>query len=192
MRSIGRWHSLYPVVMIGLLAALTLWLSRAMNFEPVRQDGKLRHDPDYVVENLNGKRFDGHGKLQYSLVADRMVHFADDESTELTNPRVLHLGRGTPLRISALRANLSKDGKIVTLDENVRLVRDAAKDKPQMTLATTTLTVLPDDEFASTAAPVTLTHGKSVVNGTGFEYNNLTAVAVLKANVRGVLQPKGG
>ncbi|MBK8336212.1 MAG: LPS export ABC transporter periplasmic protein LptC [Sterolibacteriaceae bacterium] len=192
MRSIGRWHSLYPVVMIGLLAALTLWLSRAMNFEPVRQDGKLRHDPDYVVDNLNGKRFDDHGKLQYSLVADHMVHFADDESTELTNPRVLHLGRGTPLRISALRANLSKDGKIVTLNENVRLVRDAAKDKPQMTLTTTTLTVLPDDEFASTAAPVTLTHGKSVVNGTGFEYNNLTAVAVLKANVRGVLQPKGG
>lgn len=192
MRSIGRWHSLYPVVMIGLLAALTLWLSRTMNFEPVRQDGKLRHDPDYVVDNLNGKRFDDHGKLQYSLVADLMVHFADDESTELTNPRVLHLGRGTPLRISAARADLSKDGKIVTLNENVRLVRDATRDKPQMTLTTTTLTVLPDDEFASTAAPVTLTHGKSVVNGTGFEYNNLTAVAVLKANVRGVLQPKGG
>lgn len=192
MRSIGRWHSLYPVVMIGLLAALTLWLSRTMNFEPVRQDGKLRHDPDYVVDNLNGKRFDDHGKLQYSLVADRMVHFADDESTELTNPRVLHLGRGTPLRISAAGADLSKDGKIVTLNENVRLVRDATRDKPQMTLTTTTLTVLPDDEFASTAAPVTLTHGKSVVNGTGFEYNNLTAVAVLKANVRGVLQPKGG
>jgi lipopolysaccharide export system protein LptC len=192
MKFIGRWHALYPLVMIGLLAALTLWLNRAMNFEPLRQDGKLRHDPDYVVDNLNGKRFDEHGKLQYSLIADHMVHFADDESTELTNPRVLHLGRDTPLRITALRADLSKDGKVVTLKDNVRLVRDATRDKPQMTLTTTTLTVLPDDEFASTAAPVTITHGKSVINGTGFEYNNITAVAVLKANVRGVLQPKGG
>lgn len=192
MKFIGRWHALYPLVMIGLLAALTLWLNRAMNFEPLRQDGKLRHDPDYMVDNLNGKRFDEQGKLQYSLVADHMVHFADDESTELTNPRVLHLGRGTPLHITALRADLSKDGKVVTLKDNVKLVRDATKDKPQMTLTTTILTVLPDDEFASTAAPVTMTHGKSVVNGTGFEYNNITAVAVLKANVRGVLQPKGG
>jgi lipopolysaccharide export system protein LptC len=192
MRFVGRWHALYPVVMIGLLAALTLWLSRAMNFEPVRQDGKLRHDPDYFVDKLNGKRFDDQGKLQYSLVADHMVHYADDESTELTNPRVLHLGRGTPLRISASRADVSKDGKVVTLKENVRLVREPTADKPQMTLTTTTLTVLPDDEFATTEAPVTITHGNSVVRGTGFEYNNITAVAVLKANVRGVLQPKGG
>lgn len=192
MRFIGRWHALYPVVMIGLLAALTLWLSRAMNFEPARQDGKLRHDPDYFVDKLNGKRFDGQGKLQYSLVADHMVHFADDESTELTNPRVLHLGRGTPLRITALRADLSKDGKVVTLKDDVRLVREPTRDKPQMTLTTTRLTVLPDDEFATTEAPVTITHGNSVVHGTGFEYNNITAVAVLKANVRGVLQPKGG
>lgn len=192
MKRIGRWHSLYPLVMIGLLAALTLWLSRAMNSEPLRQDGKLRHDPDYFVDNLNGKRFDERGQLQYSLVADRMVHYADDESTELTNPRVLHLGRGTPLRASAARAELSKDGKVVTLKDNVRLVRDATKDKPQMSLTTTTLTVLPDDEFATTAAPVTITHGRSVVSGTGFDYNNITAVAVLKANVRGVLQPKGG
>lgn len=192
MRFVGRWHALYPVVMIGLLAALTLWLSRAMNFEPVRQDGKLRHDPDYFVDKLNGKRFDDQGKLQYSLVADHMVHYADDESTELTNPRVLHLGRGTPLRISASRADVSKDGKVVTLKDDVRLVREPTRDKPQMTLTTTTLTVLPDDEFATTEAPVTITHGNSVVHGTGFEYNNITAVAVLKANVRGVLQPKGG
>ena len=192
MKFIGRWHTLYPVVMFGLVAAMTLWLNRAMNFEPVRPDGKLRHDPDYFVDNLNGKRFDAQGRLQYSLVADHMVHYADDESTELTNPRVLHLGRGTPLRITAAHADVSKDGKVVTLKENVRLVRDASKDKPQMTLTTTVLTVLPDDEFASTAAPVTMTHGRSVVSGTGFEYNNITAVAVLKANVRGALQPKGG
>lgn len=192
MRFIGRWHVLYPVVMIGLLAALTLWLSRTMNFEPLRQDGRLRHDPDYFVDKLNGKRFDGQGKLQYSLVADHMVHFADDESTELTNPRVLHLGRGTPLLITALRADVSKDGKVVTLKEDVRLVREPTRDKPRMTLTTTKLTVLPDDEFATTEAPVTITHGNSVVRGTGFEYNNISAVAVLKANVRGVLQPKGG
>ena len=65
MKFVGRWHALYPVVMIGLLAALTLWLNRAMNFEPVRQDGKLRHDPDYFVDNLNGKRFDD--KANYNI-----------------------------------------------------------------------------------------------------------------------------
>lgn len=190
MKLVDRWHTLYPIVMIGLVAALTLWLNRAISFEPVRQDGKLRHDPDYIVDNLNGKRFDGNGKLQYSLLADHMVHFSDDESTDLTNPRLLHLGSGTPVRISAAHAALSKDGKVVTLNENVRLVRDATGSKPQMTLTTTTLTVLPDDEFASTTAPVTITHGNSVVHGTGFEYNNITAVAILKASVRGVLQPR--
>lgn len=190
MTLIDRWHVLYPVVMIGLLAALTLWLNRTMSIEPVRSDSKQRHDPDYIVENLDGKRFDDRGKLQYSLLADHMAHYADDESTDLTNPRLLHLGSGTPLRISAARANLSKDGKVVTLNENVRLVRDPSGGKPQMTLSTSTLTVLPDDEFASTAAPVTITHGASVVQGTGFEYNNITAVALLKASVRGVLQPR--
>ncbi|HMV53314.1 MAG TPA: LPS export ABC transporter periplasmic protein LptC [Rhodocyclaceae bacterium] len=191
MRSTGRWHSIYPIVMIGLLAALTLWLNRAIQFEPVRSDGKLRHDPDYIVDKLNGKRFDEKGKLQYSLIADRMIHYPDDDTTELMNPRMVHTGRKEPLRASATRANLSKDGKVVTLIDNVKLIREATAGRPEMTLTTSTLTLRPDDETATTDAPVTITHGKSVIRGTGFDYNNITAVAILRASVRGTLA-RGG
>lgn len=192
MRATGRWHSLYPVVMIGLLAALTLWLNRAIEFDSVPNDGKLRHDPDYIVDKMNGKRFDAHGKLQYSLIAERMLHYPDDDSTDLVNPRMLHTGREAPLRATAARATVSKDGKVVTLIDNVKLVREATADRPEMTLTTSTLTVLPDDEQVSTEAPVTITHGRSSVHGTGFEYDNITAVAVLRSNVRGTLHAKGG
>lgn len=185
-----RWHALYPLIMTGLLAALTLWLARVASIEQPAQPAAPRHAPDYVVDQMDGKRFDERGKLQYSLVASRMVHFADDDSTELTNPTVLYLGRAEPLHIDARRAVSSKDGKIITLYDDVKLRREPAPGRAEMTLTTTELTVVPDDEFAHTDKPVQITQGKSVLNGTGFELNNLTAVAILKSKVHGTLQPK--
>lgn len=102
-----------------------------------------------------------------------------------------YTGRKEPLRASATRANLSKDGKVVTLIDNVKLIREATAGRPEMTLTTSTLTLRPDDETATTDAPVTITHGKSVIRGTGFDYNNITAVAILRASVRGTLA-RGG
>lgn len=185
-----RWHGLYPVIVMGMLAALSLWLARISQNDTVKSTAKQRHDPDYIVEAMKGKRFDEQGKLQYTLDADRVMHFPDDDSTELNNPRVLFLGRAEPLRMTAQFGQVSKDGKVVTMMNEVHVLREATKQRPEMTLTTDLLTVVPDDEYASTPAPVTITQENSVLHGTGMELNNITAVAKLKSRVRGTLTPK--
>lgn len=184
-----RLHHLFPLAIMLLLAAITFWLKRLTDFDPQQSDGKFRHDPDYMVEQLTGKRFDAQGDLQYSLEAQRMVHYPDDDSTWVEAPRVLFLGGREPVRISSRTATISRDGQRVDMQDDVRLVREPSQNRGPMTLDTSALTVFPEDEQATTAAPVRITQGSSVVNGVGLDYNNLTAVGVLRSRVRGVLQP---
>ncbi len=46
-----HWPSqVFPLAMLALLAGLSLLLQRAVQFDEVRNDGKLRHDPDAMAE----------------------------------------------------------------------------------------------------------------------------------------------
>ena len=47
------------------------------------------------------------GKIQYVLVADSMVHYADDESTELVRPRLNYLNRPEPVWVESNFATVS-------------------------------------------------------------------------------------
>lgn len=177
--------ALFPIALLGLLAGLTFWLDQATQERPAR-DGKHRHDPDYMVERFHVRRFDTDGKLQHSLVAQKMLHFPDDDSTEVTAPRLTY-HRTPPTLVSSDTAWLDADGKHVRLDGNVQVVRKGLDNRPETRIATETLFIVPDDETASTSSPVTITQGRSVIKGTGLEANNKTQTAVLLGRVHGII-----
>lgn len=179
--------TLFPVLMLLLLAGLTLWLERASQQEVV-VSGKTRHDPDYVVDNFTIKRFDPQGKLYQTLTADEMRHYPDDDSTQADMPRMTyHLDLKT--FINADKAWIDAGGKTVELESNVR-VRHENKKGPETVLTTSKLTVLPDDEIARTKAPVTITQGGTVVHGIGLESNNKTQISVLGGRAHGTIEPQ--
>lgn len=183
---IGAGTRLFPIALMALLAALTFWLEQATQGNGGERDGRNRHDPDYFVDRFELRRFDADGKLQHALVAEKMLHFMDDDSTRVTAPRLTYLGPATT-RLSADTAWLDKDGKHVRLDGNVRLLRDGNAQRLPLELATSVLHVVPDDEVAHTDAPVTLAQGKTLINARGMEVNNKTRIAVLSGPVRGAI-----
>lgn len=177
---------LFPVVLMALLAGLTFWLDRATQPQDESRSGKHRHDPDFIVDNFQVRRFAADGTLQHTLVAKKMLHYADDESTEVAAPRLTY--HRTPLlTITANTAWLDKDGKHVRLDGDVNIVRDAVGGKPPTAMATSVLHAVPDDEFAHTDAPVKITQGLTVLNGTGMESNNKTQISVLFGRAKGII-----
>ncbi|HWU84480.1 MAG TPA: LPS export ABC transporter periplasmic protein LptC [Rhodocyclaceae bacterium] len=176
--------TLFPLLMLVMLAGLTLWLERASQPESVTA-AAVRHDPDYMVDNFKVKRFNAGGKLFQTLDADRMWHYPDDDSTDIAMPRLVYV-QDQPTWISADRAQTDAGGKTVQLDKNVVVIHETPN-KPPTRITTSSLTVHPDDETAHTRAPVTITQGKTVMYGQGMDVNNKTRISVLHGRAHGTI-----
>lgn len=177
--------SLFPIAMLVLLAALTFWLNRAIRDDSRR--GPLRHDPDYMVERFEVRRFDANGKMQHTLVAEKLVHYPDDDTTIVTAPHLIY--HQQPLsEIFARTAYVGRDGKEIDLVDNVRVIRHGLLgDTPPTVLETRSLKVFPEAEKGLTNDPVVITQGKNVMRGSGLELDHRSGITVLRGRVTGTL-----
>lgn len=182
-----RSHSLFPLLVLTLLAGVSVWLERVTQQEPVTKTDKTRHEADFSADKITLHRFDPTGKVQYILVADNMVHYADDESTELKNPRLNYLNRPEPVWVESRFASVNKDGTTVVLTDQVLVRRAAHAGKPESTLRTEQMTVWPEDEKMRADKPVTLTQGQTVINAERMESDNIIGEVRLQGQVRGTL-----
>lgn len=182
-----RSHSLFPVLVLTLLAGVSVWLDRVTQQEPVAKTDKTRHEADFSADKITLHRFDPTGKVQYILVADSMVHYADDESSELKNPRLNYLNRPEPVWVESRFATVNKDGSTVVLTDQVLVRRTAHAGKPESTLRTEQMTVWPEDEKMRADKPVTLTQGQTVINAERMESDNIIGEVRLQGQVRGTL-----
>lgn len=180
-----RTASLFPLVMLLLLAALTLWLNRVIQGDNPR--GPQRHDPDYSVERFEVRRFDIEGKLQHTLTAAKLLHYPDDDTTVVTTPHITY-HQQPPTEVSARMGYIGQDGKEVDLVDEVRIIRHGATgDSPPTLLETRTLKVFPDAERGTTNDAVVISQGKSVMRGTGLDIDNRSGITVLRGRVTGTL-----
>ncbi len=187
-----HWGSaLFPLTILFALAGLTFWLRVATQLPEIRNDGKHRHDPDYIVSNAHLRKIDETGKLKYTLKATTIRHYPDDETTDLTQPDLVFLNpKKSTLTMTSERAHLSKDGEQVDLYGNVRIVRAATAKDPAMIATTPELTVFPDEDKAFTKSPVLITQGKSWIKGVGLQMDNRAQTYVLESNASAVLESK--
>jgi lipopolysaccharide export system protein LptC len=183
--------SLFPLLLIGVLAALTFWLQRVSEGPAGDRSGRNRHDPDFIIDNLSLRTFGSAGQLQHTLKAERMMHYPDDDTTTVAAPRVMFHST-PPTQLSADRALVSKDAVQVRLERNVRLVRGGRDGSLPLEAATERLDVVPDLETASTDVPVTITQGRSVVTGRGLVADNKTRQTMLFGPVRGTIHRDTG
>ncbi|ABE48410.1 LPS export ABC transporter periplasmic protein LptC [Methylobacillus flagellatus] len=183
----GRTNTiLFPLAVLGLMALITLWIDRTVQPPEPRIDGATRHDPDYILNNFVTTKTDATGSISHILKASEMRHYPDDDTTELENPHFTQFGVGRPATtIEGKRGYVSSDGAVVEFRDNVRVVRPAFGDRPEMTLTTEYLRVEPDREVASTDQPVVITQGpKSVVRAVGMVYDKKNQTIQLNKRVR--------
>lgn len=182
---IDRVTAFIPMALLALLAASTYWLNHVVEMEGA--SAPLRHDPDYIIKNFNIRRFDMTGALRYTMIADHMEHYPDDDTSVVTTPHLIN-HRQPMTEIFARLALSGAQAKQIDFVDNVRVVRRGMPDNPLETVMTTRmLTVFPDDETGYATTPVTITQGNSVVYGSSLDLNNKTGIAVLHGRVTGTL-----
>lgn len=175
--SLNAW---LPVGLILLLAALTFWLTRTVDVQPRKPD-KARHDPDIIVENFTARQLGPDGNERYTLSAQKMLHFPDDDSTVLREVKFLAQEQeGPPLTVRSTEARLTSKADEVFFLGQVRLTREPFAERGRLTADTTWFHVIPDAGIGRTDRPVTMREGDSnVLNAQGLEINNKTRLATL-------------
>jgi lipopolysaccharide export system protein LptC len=185
----NRLTTLAPVVLVGMLVALTFWLDNIAQPAP-RGPGASRHDPDYIVDKLSATLMGATGTADYTLSAAKLMHYPDDDSTVLTAPKfVSHPTTQNPVTITASQGVVSSNGEHVYFQDDVRVVRPATRDASELTARTDFLHVVPEFSIATTDRLVTITDAATTVTAVGLELNSDTRILKLQSRVRGTYDP---
>ncbi|MBK8063016.1 MAG: LPS export ABC transporter periplasmic protein LptC [Betaproteobacteria bacterium] len=181
---------MFPMLLMLALALLTFWLQRAVLDED-QHPALRRHDPDYIVENFTIVNFSAQGLAESTLAGRRMVHFPDDDSTELLAPRLVQTKPDRPrMTLTSDRGALSQDGEDAFLYDNVLLVRDASPEQPEMRMTSSFLHVVRERSLIRSDREVAMREEGRTLTGRGLEYNSDTRQMYLRERVRGTFEPR--
>jgi lipopolysaccharide export system protein LptC len=182
---------LFPLALMVSLALLTFYLERTVRVEEA-QSTTRRHDPDYLLTNFTTTTFNAQGVAETMLSAAKMVHYPDDDSTELTAPRIVQSKPAEPrFSINADRGVLSSGGDEIFLYDNVILLRDADGVRPAARFTTSFLHVVRDRSLVRTDREIQIVEDRRSLTGRGMEYNNATSQFHLRNSVQARLLPPG-
>jgi lipopolysaccharide export system protein LptC len=185
-----RSNTLFSLGLAAGLAALTFWLERTVNAPTAAAASAHARVPEFVVDRVTSTAMDNGGRAESRLTAQRMLYYPDEETTEVEEPRLTQFPeKGPPMRVSAERGTVNKEGDEVRLYGNVVVIRDAVGDRPELRMDTTYLQVFPKTELARTPEPVLITEGSTKLAGVGMEYDNAKRQFELKARVSGSFEP---
>ena len=182
---------MFPLLLMLALAALTFWLERTVREQEGIHPSLRRHDPDYVVDNLTHTRFNVQGLVDSTLAAAKMLHYPDDDSTDLVTPRMVQTKPNEPrVTLTADRGTLSHDGEEVFLYGNVLVVRDAGPERSETRMRTSFMHVVSAHSVFRTDREVVITEEDREISGRGMEYHNDTKELFLRERVRGRFEPR--
>ena len=160
---------LRPLLLLIVLAAaswaLATWLQqRELAPKPPG------HAPDYELDDLELTTMGPDGAPRRRLAARRMVHYPDDDSTELTEPHLTVFdSRRPPWEVRSARGWVSRDGELVLLEGEVHIDRAAAEGVRAVQILTHDLRVQPKASYAETDQPVDARSGTDRVQAVGMQ-----------------------
>src|SRR5690606_2463416 len=182
------------ILLLMLLVAGTWWAAsvaeRSIVQDPPR---RLTHEIDTYINQFVLIQSDEAGVPRTRVEGDRLVHYPDDDSSDVTRFRGYTENKGNPpTQVNADAARMDQDGARITLQGNVRFQRQANRERPALTITSPYMTIYPDTEIAQTDAPATIVHGNSQMQGEGLTYNNVTRELQVARRTQVVIPPKTG
>lgn len=183
----SHWRLGSALLALAAIAIFSGWLLQTAERASTALPGKERHDADFYLKDFTLTTMDKAGALRNRLTSPYMVHYADDDTSEVDEPRMQIFNKDAPpWHIDAGRGIILSEGKTVFLRDGVIIRQIDEQQKRYTTLRTADLTVKPDDEYAETASPVNFTDSAgNVVDAVGMRANLRDERLELLSQVRG-------
>ena len=160
------------LALLSGLAVGSYWLAeKARRSDPAPKSHG--HDIDYTASDITLTRMDDKGRAQYVIDAKQLLHYADDDSGELTAPRLVGAKAGRPeMRVRADLGKTTSEGEEVRLYGNVVLIRAPWQGAPELVAKGPYMLALPEQEILKTDQSVDVTQGGSRITANGMQYDN--------------------
>jgi lipopolysaccharide export system protein LptC len=187
-----RLASGISVFLLAALVAGTWWAAdyarRAVVEDPPR---RMTHEIDSYVENFVMVRTDPNGLPNNRMEGDRLEHYPDDDSSEITHLKAInqHIDRPTTV-VTSKQARMDQDGARIVMHGDVDFQRMAEEGRAPLEVRSEEMTVLPDDDIAFTDLPATIYNGQSRIDGRGMRYNNVTRELSVAQRTRVQIAPR--
>ena len=164
----SRLQILIILAVVLLIVAYGSWLVTTFRTTTVSGPQEVRHDPDLFAEDVTSTMMDAKGNPRYRLTAKVINHYPDDKSVSLQAPRLEYYRQQLPPWTAESDSGRIYDkGQQVFLDGQVTMHRPAEGKQPATRLYTRDMLILPQDDYAETAAAVKIKSGESELKGTG-------------------------
>jgi lipopolysaccharide export system protein LptC len=186
-----------PVLLMGLFALGTWWLVRsAPKFSDAPTEKAVSQKPDYFMHDFWVRSFTPEGKLKSEIKGTQGQHYTEDDTLEVTLPRIRSVDDGGhPTVATAKRAVSTFGASQIKLYGDALVVRDPFTKpggvvEPRLEFRSEFLHAFVDDKRVSSDQPVVLRRSNDQFTGDVFDYDNQSGVANLQGRVRGVIQPR--
>jgi lipopolysaccharide export system protein LptC len=142
------------------------------------------------MENITAVIMDKQGKPSLKIVTPKMVHYAANDTTHLTSPKLtLYRKSPQPWFITAAFAKATQGIENVNFWDNVVVKHAADNSSPSTLIKTSTLMVHPNQQIAETHDVITLLQPNLVINATGMHADMNTGDIKLLSAARGEYVP---
>lgn len=187
--------SYLPVLLMGLLAALTWWLVK--NTPQPRDDGATsvaRSEPDYTMYDFAVSSYSPDGTLVSRLEGEVLQHYPHTDTVEVESVRLRALDEDGRVTLgSAERAFSNRAATQVRLVGDARVVREPAPGEPaseRIEIRGEVLELDTQAERVRSNQPVTLFTGQGQLHASSLDYSHSDRSARLGGRVTGVLRPE--
>lgn len=181
-------NSLISVILIAVIL-LAAWTT--LSYHPHRANSTDTSSiPDSYMEDVVAIIMDKQGKMSMKIEAPKMVHFTENDTSQLTNPQLtIYRKSPQPWFITSKFAKSIAGIEKVDFWENVIIHHAADVSSPATVIKTPTLTIHPDQQRAETNDMITLIQPNIIVNATGMTANIDSGDIKLLSQARGEYAP---
>ncbi|MFM2396867.1 MAG: hypothetical protein RLZZ144_117 [Pseudomonadota bacterium] len=187
---LDRLRAWLPILIPLLLLGATYWLNQQITPEANKAAAPIRHDVDFVIENVTATNLNSQGQPRFNLAASKMWHYPDDNATYLQTPLLTSLNPdGSKVVTTAETGKTLNNGEEVFLYNNVKVVQTNLTTHSETILTTDYLHLLPKLNQADSNQAVTLSTPTTVVHAIGMNIDLTTRITQFLSNVKAVHAP---
>ena len=134
------------------LAILSWWLVQLTESDEVPMTGaQPGHSADYFSSHYVKWEMDENGALKSKLIAEEMIHYGDDNTTHLQQPKLTLINRDGPSWVIQSETGIvSADGKQILLNGKAVAEREGGDGVSPLKINSSNMRVKPEQDYAET------------------------------------------
>ena len=182
----NKLSSIFALIFIFFIALISFWLNHEVKKELLEDAKNLNNAADFYLRNFSSKHMNKAGTIKYIITGKEMKNYKYSEKTLLLQPKFVKYENSKPIsNISGESGEIKNQGDEIIIKENVILNRLPNNSKKLMSLYTSQLNIVPNEDIVFSKKPVKIIQEPNIeIDGVGMKYDRKENTIKLLSNVK--------